>query len=71
MKIRYTKHALERMFSRDISKNDIREALRRGQKNHAESFMTKCAYQSLKGNLVVIYNARTIAEIIIITAYRQ
>lgn len=69
MKIRYTYHALQRMAQRNIAKRDIQEALRRGQKHFTEYGMVKCFHHALKGDLVVIYNVRGVAEFEIITTY--
>lgn len=69
MRVRYTKHALERMRSRGIAKSEIRTALKHGQKHTVAEGLTKCVYKATKRTIVVVYNLKGVSDLEIITTY--
>ena len=57
MKIRYSKHALERLKQRGIAKKEAEEALVNGQQRVLQEHGTiECIYTKRGEKLVVVYN---------------
>ncbi|MEK7147034.1 MAG: DUF4258 domain-containing protein [Patescibacteria group bacterium] len=70
MKIRYSKHAIERMKERGISRNGIKEILLKGQKRGFQSDGSiKCVYSKKAEKITVIYYQEK-ENFKIITAYK-
>ncbi|MBI2628209.1 MAG: DUF4258 domain-containing protein [Candidatus Niyogibacteria bacterium] len=70
MKIRYSKHAIERMKERGISGNDIKEILLKGQNREFQSDGSiKCVYINKDEKIIVIYYQEK-ENFKIITAYK-
>lgn len=67
MEIQYSKHALERMIERGISKRAVKEALIRGRKSTADggSYMTTFGTK----NITVVYNIAGVKKYLIKTTY--
>lgn len=70
MKIQYTKHVVERMEERGISRKDINEVLLKGQKREFQfDGSIKCVY-SKKGEKIVVIFYQEKENFKIITAYK-
>ncbi len=70
MRIRYTKHSLDRLKERGVSKRDVKKALQKGNKMSAQGGSMRCSFRTSEGdNLVIIFNLKGIADFEIITAY--
>jgi len=69
-KIIYTDHSLQRLNERGISKKQIKAAILEGEKEDTTGELRKSTQRNKDGTLVVIYRIQSVAEIVIITAYR-
>lgn len=71
MKIRYSKHALDRLRQRGISKKETREAVLYGQKREWQSVgeTIRCTYKKKNKQLVVIYKQQKEIHTVITTYY--
>ena len=68
MKIRYSKHGLERLIQRNIPKELIEEAIKLGHKTELELGKIKVRLKKRNKTLIVIY-LPSVKFIKIITAY--
>ena len=49
----------------------VKEAIAKGRKRPTHGGSMECNHRNFKGNLVVIYNIRGVADVEIVTAYRK
>jgi hypothetical protein len=72
MKIRYTEHALYRLHKREITKQDVEDALRHGmsEPTHGGAMIAK-RYRNNKQPLVVIYYIKGFGKILVVTVYEE
>lgn len=71
MKIRFSKHSLERLSKRGINKKEVIEALLKGQSRAYQQHGTiKCVYKKSNRNLVIIYYQNK-EQFKIVTAYYE
>ncbi|MDO8504390.1 MAG: DUF4258 domain-containing protein [Candidatus Liptonbacteria bacterium] len=71
MRIRYTKHALDRFYDRSIGKTDVKNAIMHGQMSNASGGMLARAYKKGGRTLIVKYVIKGVGDVEIITAYWQ
>jgi Domain of unknown function (DUF4258) len=71
IRIRYSSHALDRLRERDISRDEIENAVQSGMRSDAEGGSRKVRHRNENGVLVVIYSVRNSEEVEIITVYRE
>ncbi len=69
MKLRFSKHALDRLSSRSINGEKVKDAILNGQqRNFQEHGTIKCLHRKGNRSLVVIYQ-QIKDEYIVVTAY--
>jgi hypothetical protein len=69
LKIIYTNHSLQRLDERGISRGQVEAAIREGVRYDGEGGLRKAVYRNEKGVIIVVYTIKSVAEIVIITAY--
>ena len=71
MKVRYSKHARERLRSRGISRREVEEALMGAQRRSLQGHGTiKCVYTKKDFKLVVVYQQQK-ENYLIVSAYYE
>jgi hypothetical protein len=59
LKINYTDHSLQRLNERGISKKQIGEAIRDGDKDYAGGDLRKSIHRNETSSIVVIYSIKS------------
>jgi len=71
MKVKYSRHALQRLRKRGISRREVEEALVSGQRRNPQEHGTiKCVYTKKDYKLVIIYHQQK-EKYLIVSAYYE